>query len=115
MRRPRPFTWITVVTLVGLLAGCGFVNAGGNDEEVPAVPKPVTLTVISSGVHRRRRDPDEFTCKGSNTSPPLAWTGVPADARSVALVVEDPDAPNGSYIHWVVYNIDPAPVGDLGR
>jgi Raf kinase inhibitor-like YbhB/YbcL family protein len=96
--------------LTGLLAGCGFVNAGGNDEELPAVEKPTALTVTSPDFTNGGPIPSDYTCKGSKAkiSPALAWSGVPADARSVALVVEDIDAPNGPFIHWVVYNIDPA-------
>jgi Raf kinase inhibitor-like YbhB/YbcL family protein len=89
-----------------LLSGCGFVNAGKQDDDA-AVDSPGALAVSSPAFDEGAAIPREFTCKGANTSPPLAWSGVPAGARSVALVVDDPDAPNGGYIHWVVYNIDP--------
>ncbi len=50
--------------------------------------------------------PPAYTCKNSKAgSPQLTWQGTPKDARSLALIVEDPDAPNGTFIHWVVYNI----------
>jgi Raf kinase inhibitor-like YbhB/YbcL family protein len=108
MRRPLPSSWIAAVALSVLLAGCGFVNAGKNDNELPAVEKPSALTVTSPAFTNGGAIPATFTCKGANTSPPLAWSGVPAGSRSVALVVDDPDAPGGPYIHWVVDNIDPA-------
>jgi Raf kinase inhibitor-like YbhB/YbcL family protein len=110
VRRPRSFLWTVAVALAVLLAGCGFVNAGGNDEELPAVEKPTALTVTSSAFADGAGIPDEYSCTGAKAkvSPPLAWSGVPAGARSVAVVVEDPDAPKGTFIHWVVYNIDPA-------
>ena len=51
---------------------------------------------------------NEFGCKGGNVSPALAWSGAPADTKSFALLVHDPDAPTGSgWWHWVVYNIPP--------
>jgi len=51
---------------------------------------------------------NEFGCKGGNVSPAVAWSGAPADTRSFALLVHDPDAPTGSgWWHWVVYNIPP--------
>jgi hypothetical protein len=56
--------------------------------------------------------PRQYTCDGRNASPPLAWTGVPRAARSLALIVEDPDAPGGSYVHWVLFNL-PAEVTSL--
>jgi Raf kinase inhibitor-like YbhB/YbcL family protein len=104
----RPRSLLAGFALAGLLAGCGFVNAGKDTDEAPAVESPTTLTVTSAAFDDGAAIPREFTCKGANTSPPLAWSGVPSGARSVALVVDDPDAPSGSYIHWVVYNIDPA-------
>ena len=108
MRNSRPRVLIACCALAGLLAGCGFVNAGKNDDELPAVESPAALTVTSPAFADGAAIPREFTCKGADTSPPLDWSGVPAGARSVALVVEDPDAPSGTFIHWVVYNIDPA-------
>jgi Raf kinase inhibitor-like YbhB/YbcL family protein len=51
--------------------------------------------------------PVEYTCDGANQSPPLAWSGVPDGTLSLALLVEDPDAPSGTWSHWVVYNLPP--------
>ena len=52
--------------------------------------------------------PAKYTCDGDGVSPPLAVDGVPEDAVSLALIVDDPDAPNKTFVHWVAYNIDPA-------
>ena len=49
--------------------------------------------------------PSQYTCDGSDLSPPLAWSGVPAGAKSLVLVVADPDAPGGTFHHWAVYDI----------
>jgi hypothetical protein len=49
--------------------------------------------------------PVEYTCAGANVSPPLAWSDVPAEAKALALVVDDPDAPRGTWVHWVVYDL----------
>ena len=49
--------------------------------------------------------PRRHTCDGENLSPPLAWTGVPDDTSSFALIVDDPDAPNGTFTHWLLYDI----------
>jgi Raf kinase inhibitor-like YbhB/YbcL family protein len=56
--------------------------------------------------------PRKYTCDGSGVSPQLAWDGVPSQAKSLALIVEDPDAPDPraprrTYVHWVLYNIPP--------
>ncbi len=49
--------------------------------------------------------PAEYTCTGSDKSPPLKWTGIPTGTGSFALIVEDPDAPRGTFVHWVIYNL----------
>ena len=49
--------------------------------------------------------PSEFTCDGRNISPQLSWEGVPQGTKSFALSVTDPDAPGGTWIHWLVYDI----------
>jgi Raf kinase inhibitor-like YbhB/YbcL family protein len=48
---------------------------------------------------------NRYTCQGENISPPLSWTDPPSGARSFVLIVEDPDAPAGTWTHWVVYNL----------
>ncbi len=56
--------------------------------------------------------PGKHTCDGVDVSPPLAWSGTPAGTRSVALIADDPDAPGGTWVHWVLYNL-PAEVSEL--
>ncbi|MDD1680158.1 MAG: YbhB/YbcL family Raf kinase inhibitor-like protein [Methanoregula sp.] len=51
--------------------------------------------------------PDVYTCKGTMASPQVAWSGIPEGTKSLVLILEDPDAPNGVYTHWLVYNIPP--------
>jgi Raf kinase inhibitor-like YbhB/YbcL family protein len=51
--------------------------------------------------------PSRYSCDGENVSPPLSFTGAPADTRSLALVVDDPDAPVGTFTHWLAWGIDP--------
>lgn len=51
--------------------------------------------------------PEKFSHEHGNVSPPLMWSGVPREAKSLALIVEDPDAPSGNFVHWLVYDIPP--------
>jgi Raf kinase inhibitor-like YbhB/YbcL family protein len=55
--------------------------------------------------------PAQFTCGGAGHSPPLVWSGVPKGTDSLVLIVEDPDAPSGTFIHWAVYDIPPVSRG----
>src|SRR5947207_2596648 len=55
--------------------------------------------------------PRKYTCEGENISPPLIWHGVPAQTRSLALIMDDPDAPVGLFTHWILFNI---PTGTEG-
>lgn len=58
--------------------------------------------------------PDVYTCKGASESPEISWDGIPPGTKSLALVLDDPDAPNGRFTHWIVYNIPPE-AGELAQ
>lgn len=73
------------------------------------VSKPMTLT--SPDFEDDGPIPKRFTCDGQDVSPSLAWSGVPEAARSLALIVTDPDA--HEFVHWVAYDIDPSATGAL--
>lgn len=57
--------------------------------------------------------PAKYTCKGENVSPPLRFMGVPKGTKSLALIMHDPDAPRGDWVHWLVWNISPDAPGFL--
>ncbi|NPV09790.1 MAG: YbhB/YbcL family Raf kinase inhibitor-like protein [Anaerolineae bacterium] len=65
------------------------------------------VSLVSSAFTEGGLIPSEFTCDGEGTSPMLQWTGAPEGTRSFALIVEDPDAPRGTFVHWVAYDIPP--------
>jgi len=71
-----------------------------------------TLALASSAFSHLGPMPQRFTCEGTDSSPPLEWTGVPSGTKSLALVVDDPDAPDPAapkrvWVHWVVFDIPP--------
>lgn len=55
--------------------------------------------------------PQKFTCDGEDISPALSWSGIPGETKSLALICDDPDAPMGTWVHWVIYNIPPDTTG----
>lgn len=72
----------------------------------------MALTITSSAFANGGNIPRAYTCEGQDIAPPLRWTGVPGKARSLVLIVDDPDAPDPkaprmTWVHWVLYNIPP--------
>lgn len=65
------------------------------------------MEVHSVSFEHNRRIPADYTCEGSNHSPHLAWGNLPPTTRSLAIIVDDPDAPAGTFSHWGVYDISP--------
>jgi Raf kinase inhibitor-like YbhB/YbcL family protein len=66
------------------------------------------ITVSSPAFQSDGAIPNQFTCKGANQNPPLQFHGIPKEAKSLVLIVDDPDAPGGLFTHWIVWNIEPA-------
>jgi hypothetical protein len=83
-----------------------------------AAPKittePTSISLTSPAFGPGEPIPKEYTADGRNTSPPLLWDEVPAGTKSLALICEDPDAPSGTFTHWVAYNL-PADTRQLGE
>ncbi len=68
----------------------------------------------SSAFEHAQAIPSRYTCDGEDLSPPLRWANVPEEARSLALLVDDPDAPGGVFTHWLAWGLDPG-AGGLGE
>ncbi len=67
----------------------------------------VAMQISSSAFSHEQKIPTRFTCDGQDISPPLSWQQVPSETKSLVLICDDPDAPMGTWVHWVFYDIPP--------
>jgi Raf kinase inhibitor-like YbhB/YbcL family protein len=90
----------------------------------PAAPAPTLTTnvrqetrmeikLMSAAFKEGQPIPRGYTCDGTNVSPPLEWTGVPKSATTLAIVCDDPDAPAGTWVHWVLFNLPSDVIGTV--
>jgi Raf kinase inhibitor-like YbhB/YbcL family protein len=76
--------------------------------------KEARMKISSTAFAQNGQIPAKYTCDGADVNPPLVFEAVPAGAKSLALIVDDPDAPMGTWVHWVVWNLDPK-TGGIGE
>jgi hypothetical protein len=69
--------------------------------------KETQMKISSTAFGHNGQIPTKYTCDGPDVTPPLRFEGAPSTAKSLALIVDDPDAPAGTWVHWLVWNIDP--------
>jgi Raf kinase inhibitor-like YbhB/YbcL family protein len=97
------------------LAALALMTAGTTLAESPKAThgdRPMSMTLRSAAFEVDAGIPARYTCDGADVSPPLSWSGVPKEAASLALIVDDPDAPDPAapkmtWVHWVLYNLPP--------
>jgi Raf kinase inhibitor-like YbhB/YbcL family protein len=95
------------------LGGC----AGRTQSVAPQLPAnnakndKAQIKLTSAAFKENEAIPRPYTCDGVNVSPPLEWSGVPKSAKTLALVCSDPDAPSGTFVHWVFFNL---PADNIG-
>ena len=105
------------LVVIGIgVASCGDDSGGDNGGSVDTSRDGTTtttsaaspLTVTSTAFEEGDAVPVKYSCDGDNVSPPLEWSGAPAASDNFAIVVDDPDAPGGTFIHWVVVDLPAA-------
>lgn len=98
---------LSILAAIAASSGCS------RGEQLP--PEPVAdmkMSILSSAFTEGASIPDKFSAYGDNVSPPLSWSDIPTRAKSLALVVDDPDAPKAEpFVHWVLFNIPPREKG----
>jgi Raf kinase inhibitor-like YbhB/YbcL family protein len=81
---------------------------GGAIPSRPFKETPMAFKIIITAFPEGGEIPKEFTCEGAGISPALEWTGQPRDTKSFALIMDDPDAPSGTFNHWLLWDLPPA-------
>lgn len=102
-RAPKSIAWGAVLVLSLTLATAGRAGATEGSKNPAAASAKMELT--SEAFQNGQRISNQYTVNGPDISPPLHWSGLPARASSLALICDDPDAPMGTWVHWVIYNI----------
>lgn len=114
--------WFIVIAAGAYAFNHNFTGSGDTGVRItnstPPVSGPMTfsLSLTSSAFENNASIPSRFTCDGDQVSPPLSISSVPKDAKSLALIMDDPDVPKalkpeGVFDHWVLFNIPPPPAG----
>jgi Raf kinase inhibitor-like YbhB/YbcL family protein len=97
MKRPMsPFLFLAFLAFV--MSGCG---PGPSPTAIPEMAFKLTSTAFA----HEEPIPQKYTCDGEDISPPLQWSDPPQGTQSLALICDDPDAPIGTWVHWVLYNL----------
>ena len=94
-----------IATATAVVAGCLFYRILRVKHK--EIPMPLLFRLTSPAFDAGDTIPATYTCKGANISPPLELAGTPDQARSLAMVLRDPDAPGGDFVHWTIWNIHP--------
>ena len=74
-----------------------------------------TMKISSQAFKEGDQVPGKYTCDGKNISPPLSISGLPANTKSISIIMDDPDSPNGDWVHWVAWNIPPIEIIPEGK
>jgi Raf kinase inhibitor-like YbhB/YbcL family protein len=87
--------------------GCLVAASCANDNQTTKEPA-MNIQITSPAFAEGQPIPEKYTCAGPDVSPPLQWANAPTGVKSFALIADDPDAPGGTWVHWVIYNLPPA-------
>ena len=94
-----------IILVVSLLFVVQCQSKSNAKKEINKKEGVKNMVLVSSAFKAGEMIPSKYTCDGENISPQLSWSGAPAGTKSFALIADDPDAPMGTWVHWVIYNI----------
>jgi len=104
MRAP----WLFGIMILSVfIVTCSRTETPKTKQEKEKGATTVGFTIKSSAFDEGATIPKRYTCDGADVSPPLSWSGTPAGTKSYALICDDPDAPMGTWVHWVLWGLPP--------
>jgi Raf kinase inhibitor-like YbhB/YbcL family protein len=100
---------IIIILIIFLSVGFLLLFFNKREQKPQSFPLkfPLNMKIKSSAFEPNQFIPAKYTCDGANINPPLYFEEIPAEAKSLVLIMEDPDAPAGNWVHWVLWNIKP--------
>ena len=98
----------SVIAISIMVFGCGKKEAAESETKGEEI---MDIQVSSTAFEEGGMIPAQYTADGANVSPPLTWSGIPEGTKCLALISDDPDAPMGTWVHWVLYNLPPGLTG----
>ena len=116
MHYRRSLILAVIIIIVVLAGGCTSSAPSSPVSPAPSQPAdqgasstapPGAFSIRAASLVPGSVLPDVYTCKGASESPEVTWDGVPPGTKSLALILDDPDAPDGRFTHWLVFNIPP--------
>jgi len=96
---------VILFTIISFSTGCAANKE--TEPQINNISKATLMKITSTAFSDNGRVPEKYTCDGDNINPPVKFEEIPEGTKSLALLYEDPDAPMGTWIHWVVWNINP--------
>jgi Raf kinase inhibitor-like YbhB/YbcL family protein len=108
MRSGLSISLLSSVALLCVAGGCtGTEEKPAHKTDEKKEESMVTIQVTSPAFKEGETIPERYTCEGDDLSPPLVWSQPPEGTKSLAMICEDPDAPRGMWVHWVLYGLPP--------
>jgi len=114
----KKFTNLTIIIIILTIIciGCGCIGEEKEDKKNNGIEEELengfgNMTLSSPEFENGEKIPAKYTADGEDISPPLTFDEIPENAQSLALIMDDPDAPGGTWVHWIVWNIPPEFIG----
>ena len=103
----KQFLFLFIVLCIILAGGFWWLNSRPTlPSKSPVITQINPMQIISPAFLNNQNIPSKYTCDGEGINPPLEFKEIPPNAQSLVLIVDDPDAPNGTWVHWTLWNID---------